>query len=109
MKLAVITYDLKNVKSGDNENVKDALLGFVNTYTGLKYIDWLSGGARIVNLLYPDTTITAELEGTSETTTNIAAEVVAVIQGVGAVPDKVYVAFIEEEFLWNATPVPNIG
>jgi|LakMenEpi03Aug12_release.lakeMendotaPanAssembly.Ray.scaffolds.fasta_scaffold180617_4 hypothetical protein len=100
MKIAVISYDLKQVKADDNQRVKAALLEFTNTYVGLKGYKLSPFLERIV-LRMPDTTISAEVTSVA-TPETIAHEVILVIQRVGAIPDKVYVAFIEEEYLWNA-------
>jgi len=50
----------------------------------------------------PDTTITAEVDPASVSPMSIADVVIAVIKSVGATPDKVYVAFIDSEYLWNS-------
>ena len=102
MKIALITYDLKDVKSGDNAHVKEALMSYSNTYTQIKGFDLLSPSLRRIVLRMPDTTITAEVDPASVSPMSIADVVIAVIKSVGATPDKVYVAFIDSEYLWNS-------
>ncbi len=86
---------------GDNERVKSALLAFVNTYIGLRGYNALSPFLRYIFLEMPETTITAEIVG-AVSPQDIAHEIISVINKAGATPDKVYVAFISEEYLWNA-------
>jgi len=101
MKTAIITYDLKVVTSDDNKRVKAALLSFTNTYEGLRGINVFSPFWERVVLKMPDTSITAEVIG-SPRPKDIADHVLAIIEAKGATADKVYVAFIEEEYLWNS-------
>lgn len=101
MKIAVIAYDLVAVKPDDNQRVKNALLSFTNTYAGLQGFNVLSPFLQHVILKMPDTTVTVQVIA-AISPKKIADDVLAVIRGVGATPDKVYVAFIEDEYLWNS-------
>ena len=101
MKVALIAYDLKAVQADDNTRVKEALLSYSNTYTHIKGFNLLSPFLSRIVLSMPDTTITAEVDPSAVSPMSIADEVIAVIKSVGATPDKVYVAFIDSEFLWN--------
>lgn len=90
-----------NVKGGDNKRVRSALLAFVNTYAGLHAYNSLSPFMQHVVLDMPETTITAEIIG-ADTPKGITHEVIAVIKKAGATPSKVYVAQVNDEYLWNA-------
>lgn len=103
MKIAVIAYDLEAVEPDHNQCVKEALLSFTNTYAGLQGFNILSPFLQHIVLRMPDTTVTAQVVGTVSPK-EIADDVIAVIREVGANPDKVYVAFIEDEYLWNSKP-----
>ena len=102
MKIALIAYDLKAVNSDDNARVKAALLSYTNTYTHVKGFNLLSPFLEHIVLKMPDTTITAEVDPSFVSPKSIADEVIAVIKSVAATPDKVYVAFIDAEYLWNS-------
>ena len=102
MKIALINYDLKDVKSDDNAHVKEALMSYSNIYTQIKGFNLLSPFLSRIVLRMPDTTITAEVDPASVSPMSIADVVIAVIKSVGATPDKVYVAFIDSEYLWNS-------
>lgn len=102
MKVALIAYDLKAVKPDDNANAKAALLSYTNTYTHIKGFNLLSPFLERVVLKMPDTTIAAEVDPAFVSPKSIADEVITVIKSIGAIPDKVYVAFIDSEYLWNS-------
>ena len=104
MKAAIISYDLKNVTPYDNLRVKAALASFANTHSKLQGLNVLSPFPQWVDLRLPDTTLLLTVDNSAITAEQIAAEVVGLIEGLGATPDKVYVAFIELEgdFLYNS-------
>lgn len=103
MRTAIISYDLKNVKDGDNSRVKAALTAFTNTHAILHGLDVFSSFPRWVNLGLPDTTVLASIANPNISAAKIATEVASVIRQEGANPDKIYVAFLstDEDFLIN--------
>lgn len=88
MTIAVITYDLFDLKADDNQNVKNALLVFTNTCAELQGFNILNPFPQHVILKMPDTTLTAQVIR-SISPKQIADEVITVIRDVGATPDKV--------------------
>jgi len=101
MSTLIIAYDLKNVNSEDNSNVKKALIQkYTNTFTHLDAPNILSFVPEWVRLRFPDTTIF--VENASASAASVVAEVIQVIRAAGAEPDSVFVAYIGEHSLWNA-------
>lgn len=103
MRTAIISYDLKGVKEGDNARVKSALTEFTNTHATLQGLDVFSAFPRWVNLNLPDTTILASIANPRVSAAQIAGEVASVIQSQKATPGRIYVAFLstDEDFLVN--------
>jgi len=102
MKIALITYDLKNIKPDDNNNVKKALLSFTNTFVHATTANQLSIFMEQVVVKLPDTTVAAEVNPAITSPKAIVEEVIEIIKKAGATPDKVYVAFVDTGFCWNS-------
>lgn len=100
MKTVIIAYDLKNVRSGDNERVKHALLQSPNAQARFRAINELSAFPYWVTLSMPDTTIIAEVDDAT-TEREIAIAVDGIIQYVGATTKNIYVGEIGRNFLLN--------
>lgn len=101
MNTAIIAYDLKNVKPGDNTRVKEALvLRFTNTYTHLDGANNLSVFPEWVRLRFPDTTIF--VDNSTASAQAMVADVNHTILSVGAEPDAIFVAYVGENYLWNS-------
>ncbi|QTN32868.1 hypothetical protein HZ994_11205 [Akkermansiaceae bacterium] len=103
MKTAIISYDLRNTKPGDNSRVKSALEEFRNTHATLQALNVLSAFPRWVNLELPDTTLVATIADPDITAAKIAGEIASVIQNTNATVGKIYVAFLntDDDFLVN--------
>lgn len=103
MKTAIISYDLKNVKSDDNEKVKKALTEYANTHASVQTLDVFSPFPRWVNLRFPDTTVLVTIANDTVTAAAIAGEVAGIILGQGAEIGKIYVGFLDlaDDFLVN--------
>ena len=101
MRTAIVCYDLKNVKSGDNARVKERL-ELEDTATTFQALNVNSLFPDRVNLHLPNTTLYLNVSNSSVTSKQIANDVYSLIQSVGATPDKVYVAFITDDFILNA-------
>ncbi|MBD2536741.1 hypothetical protein H6G97_48860 [Nostoc flagelliforme FACHB-838] len=101
MRTAIVCYDLKNVKSGDNARVKERL-ELEDTATTFQALNVNSLFPDRVNLHLPNTRLYLNVSNPSVTSKQIANDVYSLIQSVGATPDKVYVAFITEDFIFNA-------
>ena len=56
MKTAVLSYDLKNTKPGDNAKVRRALESYIDTATRLSGLNALSVIPQWIRLELPDTT-----------------------------------------------------
>ncbi|WDD30128.1 hypothetical protein PQG02_00300 (plasmid) [Nostoc sp. UHCC 0926] len=102
MRTAIVCYDLKNVKSGDNRRVKEKLESFSDTFTTLQapninslFLEWIS-------FRLPDTTLYVSVSIPSLTAQQIANEVFRIIESVDAIPGKVFVAFITDYFILSA-------
>jgi len=102
MRTAIVSYDLENVRLGDNFRVKSKLASFGNTYTTFQVLSTASSFPEWVNLRFPETTLCVSVINPLITTEKIADEVAIAIQSVDAIPGKIYVAFITDAFLWNA-------
>ena len=101
MRTAIVCYDLKNVKSGDNARVKERL-ELEDTATTFQALNVNSLFPDRVNLHLPNTILYLNVSNPSVTSKQIANDVYSLIQSVGATPDKVYVAFITDDFILNA-------
>ncbi|WP_334971221.1 hypothetical protein [Nostoc sp.] len=102
MRTAIVCYDLKNVKSGDNARVKQRLELEDTTATTFQALNINSLFPERVNLHLPNTTFYVTISNLSVTSKQIANDIFSLIQSVGATPDKVYVAFITDDFILNA-------
>lgn len=102
-RIALVTYDLKDTKSGDNVRAKQALVDAGSVYTAKAGFNTLSSFPQWVKIDLPNTTLLAEVDD-SVTTEEICADVKRIITSTGSTPDKIFVCFIDysSDFLYEA-------
>lgn len=103
-KVAIVCYDLSNVKDDDNVKVKEALRSHTNVFTTLSGLNKLSNVPDWVVLDLPDTTILVSVLDDIKAE-QITKEVDQVIKDAGAKTGKIFVAFINftDHYLYNVT------
>ncbi len=101
-KTVLISYDLKNVKSGDNERIKQALLSDQNTKNELVGFNNLSKKLEWVSLTLPETTLLAEVP-LNVSMQFINQRVNEIIKFNGAEAGKIFIAQLSPDFyLYNS-------
>lgn len=94
MRTAIIAYDLKNVKLGDNKRVKDYLSSHPDTSTTYRALDKDALSPQWFDASLPDTTLLLTVADPTITAEQIARRVSDVIYTLKAEPNRIYVAFI---------------
>lgn len=99
MKAALVSYDLKNVKSSDNTRVKEELKNMFATTSGVSGIHLATGIPAWVE--FPETTLVLNVPD-DYTKEDVIVAVCKTIESVDAIPSRIFVAFISSLRVWNA-------
>jgi len=101
MRNAILAYDLKRPSPEDNTRVKNALESYNNVKSFCRVQNVASPYFQMIVADLPDTTLSISVINSLATAQTIALEVDEIIRKANAIPDKIYVAFVNDSFIIN--------